>query len=79
MDVNNAIKNISAFNDKCRAIADKWDDNDVHNLCDDINTMIDFCEMALPYYVIITTHATTSSDNHRRTTTFRDGIEPHEI
>jgi hypothetical protein len=79
MDVNNAIKNITAFNDKCRAVANDWDDARIHNLCDDINTMIDFCEMALPYYVIITTHGKEIANNNRRPATFRDGIEPHEI
>ena len=79
MDVNNAIRNISEFNDKCRQYADKWDDERIHDLCDDISTMVDFCEMAIPFYAIITTHGKTTTDDNRRTATFRDGIEPDEI
>jgi|DEB0MinimDraft_10_1074344.scaffolds.fasta_scaffold165026_2 hypothetical protein len=79
MDVNNAIKNIASFNDKCRALADKWNDEQIHDLCDDIDVMVDFCEMALPYYVIITTHGKDIAEDNRRPATFRDDVEPRQI
>jgi hypothetical protein len=75
MDVNKAIENVAAFNDKCRQLAYKWDDKRIHDLCDDINMMVDFCEMALPYYVIITTHGKDIAEDNRGIAGFRDDVE----